>query len=344
MLGNYYFYNRTIRKIVVAFGSMFNEIVVVRKDKSQVVNYEQFKVPLIYGAKEKYLTRLQSDPTLVKSIATNLPRISFEMTGMSYDSSRKQISTAQNFSLRTGNNTKTGINSQYMPVPYNYDFSMSIYVRNTDDGAQILEQILPFFTPDYTVSISYSPDMTQKYDVPIILDSVSNEVDYEGDMMTTRMIIWNLTFTVKGFVFPPVRNSEIIRMANTNMFIDNTQQEIQTVLVDTANGQGTFIQNEQVRVANTNISGVVVKYDTATNTGVSDTAYLYISGMSKKLSNGDTIKGDDSNAIRTVTSLDRLDITPILASSITTVPAPFDSEPDDEFGFSETIRNWPNTI
>ena len=344
MLGNHYFYNRTIRKIVVAFGSLFNEIVVVRKNKAQTTNFEQFKVPLIYGSKEKYLTRLQSDPTLVKSIAMNLPRISFEMTGMTYDSSRKQISTAQNFAIRTGNNTKTGVNSQYMPVPYNYDFSMAIYVRNTEDGAQILEQILPFFTPDYTVTISYSTEMAQKYDVPIILDSVSNEVDYEGDMMNTRMIIWNLSFTVKGFVFPPVKNSEIIRMANTNVYIDNSIQEVQTVLVDTANGQGTFIQNEAVRVANTNISGLVVKYDTATNTGVSDTAYLYISGMDKKLSNGDTLKGDDSNAIRSVTSLDRLYITPILASTVTTVPSPFDSEPDDEFGFSETIKNWPDTI
>lgn len=344
MIGNYYFYNRTIRKIVVAFGSLFNQISVVRKNKGQTVQYEHFKVPLVYGSKEKYLTRLLSDPSLVKSIATNVPRISFEMTGLSYDSSRKQITTAQNFSRRTGNNTKTGVNAQYVPIPYNYDFSMSIYTRNTEDGAQILEQILPFFTPDYTVTVNYNSEMTQKYDLPIILNSVSNEVDYEGDMMNTRLIIWNLEFTAKGFVFPAIRNSEIIRMANTNTYIDNTLENVQTVLVDTANGHGSFSQNEIVRVQGLSEFGTVMKYDTSTNTGVSDTAYLYVAGMNKQLVNGDTLIGDKSNALRTVTSMDRVFTTPILASKLTTVPDPFDSEPDDEFGFSETLLQWPDTI
>ena len=135
MLSNPHFYNRTIRKIVVAFGSMFNDIEVVRFLKDGTPT-ERFKVPLSYGAKEKYLTRITSDPTLTKSIATVVPRISFNLEGLSYDPSRKQVTTLKNF----GNGGGT-FSSQYVPVPYDFTFSMSLYVRNTEDGTQILEQI-----------------------------------------------------------------------------------------------------------------------------------------------------------------------------------------------------------
>jgi hypothetical protein len=151
MLGNEHFYNRTIRKVVVAFGTMFNDIHVVRYNKAGTTAYEKFKVPLNYGAKEKYITRLTSDPTLTKSIATSVPRISFDMTGMTYDSSRKLPSTVRNFAAETA----TAVKTQYVPVPYDFSFSLSIYVRNTEDGTQILEQILPFFTPDFNVTIDF---------------------------------------------------------------------------------------------------------------------------------------------------------------------------------------------
>lgn len=214
MLGNTHFYNRTIRKIVVAFGTIFNDIEIVRFDKNGNLK-EKIRVPLNYGAKEKYLTRITSDPDLVKSINTVVPRISFDMTGMEYDSSRKQITTIQNFAQTGG-----VVSRQYAPIPYNFNFSLSVYVRNTEDGTQILEQILPFFTPDFTVTVDLITGMEHKYDIPIILNSVSNEVDYEGDLMSTRLIIWNLEFTVKGYVFPQVKtaNTGIIHTANTNLY------------------------------------------------------------------------------------------------------------------------------
>lgn len=158
-------------------------------------------VPLSYGAKEKYLTRIVSDPTLTKSIATAIPRISFNLDQITYDVSRKKQTTLQNFSY----NATTGVSSQYSPIPYNFDFSLSIYVRHTEDGTQILEQILPFFTPDFTVTVNFIDGMCQKYDMPIILNSVTNNTDYEGDMMTTRLIMWDLTFTAKGYIWPPVK-------------------------------------------------------------------------------------------------------------------------------------------
>ena len=144
MLGQAHFYNRSIRKIVVAFGTIFNDIQLQRYTKDGNTKKEIFRVPLSYGSKERYLTQITSDPTLTKTINVTVPRISFELTGMSYDSSRKQQSLIQNFAL----NANGGINTQYTPVPYDFNFSMAIYVRNTEDGTQIVEQILPFFKPD----------------------------------------------------------------------------------------------------------------------------------------------------------------------------------------------------
>jgi hypothetical protein len=221
MLGNAHFYNRTIRKIVIAMGTVLNDIQLVRYTKDGLTAKEKFKVPLSYGAKEKYLVRITSDPTLNKSVAVVVPRISFELTGMSYDTSRKQQSTLMNCSTGTNTTSKT----QYLPVPYDFTFDAAIYVRNTEDGTQILEQILPFFTPDFTVTAKLVPDLNRSYDLPIILNSVSNEVDYEGDFMTTRLIIWNLSFTVKGYIFPGVKDSKIIRGANTRIVdLANTSQ------------------------------------------------------------------------------------------------------------------------
>jgi hypothetical protein len=200
MLGNAHFYNRTIRKVVVAFGTLFNDIQVIRFTKNGTPQLKML-VPLSYGAKEKYITRITSDPTLTKSVNTVVPRMSFNLDGMTYDVSRKKQTTLQNFSYTQTN----GVSSQYAPVPYNFDFSMSIYVRHTEDGTQILEQILPFFTPDFTVTVNFIDGMCQKYDMPVILNSVTNNTDYEGDMMTTRLITWDLQFTTKGYIWPIIK-------------------------------------------------------------------------------------------------------------------------------------------
>jgi hypothetical protein len=203
MLGNPHYYNRTIRKVVVAFGTLFNDIDIIRFKKDGTPQYKM-KVPLTYGAKEKYLIRLQSDPTLTKSINTLVPRMSFNLDSINYDIARKQQTTLQNFSYTQAG----GVKSQYAPIPYNFDFSFSIYVRHTEDGTQILEQILPFFTPDFTVTVDFIDSMCQKYDMPIILNSVTNNTDYEGDMLTTRLITWDLQFTAKGYIWPPVKSGQ----------------------------------------------------------------------------------------------------------------------------------------
>ena len=324
MLGNANFYNRTIRKIVVAFGTVFNDIYVVRYTKDGLTAKETIKVPLNWGAKEKYITRLTSDPTLTKSIATTVPRISFEMTGMSYDSSRKLPTTVRNFSA----NNATTVNAQYVPVPYNFDFSLSIYVRNTEDGTQILEQILPFFTPDFSVTVDFIPLMDPKYDMPIILNSVSNETTYEGDMMETRMIIWNLEFTAKSHIWPPVKTGKIINTANTNLFIQPNSLLEQQVFVDFANGVGRFSDSETIRVTDKDVYGTVAYFSNANN------GILVVESLNDYLAVGDIVRGDLTGATFTIKTADQ---TPLKSTTITTRPKPLTAEPDDEFGFSETI-------
>lgn len=223
MLGSNHFYHRTIRKIVVAFGTIFNDIQLIRYTKDLSEEKERFRIPLSYGSKEKYLTRITTDPDLQKSIQIAVPRISFEMTGMSYDASRKQISTIRNFAKGTTNSTLKG---QYVPVPYNFDFSLSVFVRNTEDGTQILEQILPFFTPDFNLTVNFIPELRQKYDIPIILNSVNSQIDYEGDMTSTRLITWDLEFTVKAYIWPAVTQSSLIRSAKTNFRISENPSSL----------------------------------------------------------------------------------------------------------------------
>jgi len=336
MLGNSHFYNRTIRKVVVAFGTMFNDIVLKRYTADGTESKESWKVPLSYGAKEKYLTRITSDPTLTKSVQTVVPRISFDLTGMEYDSSRKQLSTLQNFS----GNTATQIKTQYVPVPYNFEFSVSVFVRNQEDGTQILEQILPFFTPDFNVTVDFISEMTQHYDMPVILNSVTPSVEYEGDNTTTRLIIWDLTFTAKGYIWPPVKSGKYIRQANTNLHIETASRTSQKVTVDYANGSSYFADEETVFVTTTtngetrDVTGDLA-YFSNTSTGI-----VVVNNLNKLIKANDIIVGASSNASYNVTSVDS---EPLKTVIIITTPDPVSANADDDYGFTETITEWPFT-
>ena len=332
MLGNSHFYNRTIRKIVVAFGTMFNDLYLVRYSKDGLTAHEKFKVPLNYGPKEKFITRITADPTLTKSVATSVPRMSFEMTSLSYDSTRKQISTMQNFATGTDGN----INKQYAPIPYNYEFTLSIYVRNTEDGTQILEQILPFFTPDYTVSVNFIREMGKPHDLPIILNDVSTETDYEGDFMSTRLIVWTLTFTAKAFIFPPVKDvtGGIIYKANTSIYDDRTNASLQKVSLSSANSFGTYITGEVIRVVDSGKYGTMQVFSN-TNTSIT----MVATDLNKPLAVGDIVVGDYSHATYSVATLEE---SAEKLAMIATVPTPNTAAPDDTFGFAENIYEFPD--
>jgi len=200
-----YFYHQTSRKMVVAFGSLFNNIEVRRTDSSDAVT-EVIKIPLSYGPKDKMLVRISQDPSLNPKVALTVPRMGFELTAMTYDGARKLNTMGRNVKKGT-----TGLKKQYNPVPYNWDFSLYVFVKNAEDGTQILEQILPFFTPDFTVTMTLISGMTVKMDIPLVLNSVTSEDSYEGDFATRRSIIWTLSFIMKGFLYPSVTdNAKVI--------------------------------------------------------------------------------------------------------------------------------------
>ena len=220
MLGQQ-FYHETTRKIVVAFGTLFNDIHLVRKDNSGVIQ-QSMMVPLAYGPRQKYLVRLADDPDLSKQTAVTLPRIGFEIAGLSYDPTRK-LQRVQKFKKVKGAKASQ-LDTQYMPVPYNIDFELYILSKQSDDALQIVEQILPYFQPDYTVTINDNTDMGVKRDVPVILNSIAYEDDYQGDFASRRAIIYTLSFTAKFYLYGPVTSSKVIKTVQVDQYTDLPDQ------------------------------------------------------------------------------------------------------------------------
>ena len=217
MLGQQ-FYHETIRKIIVAFGTTFNNVQLVRKDSSGNIT-QSMKVPLAYGPREKFLVRLRSDADLSSKVAVTLPRIGFEIQNLSYDATRK-LNRVQKFKkVNTGNKTRS-LYTQYMPVPYNLDIVLYILSKQSDDALQIVEQILPFFQPDYTITVNDMADMGIKRDIPIILNGITYEDSYEGDFEQRRAVIYTLNFTCKFYLYGPVTSSNIIRTVQADQFAD----------------------------------------------------------------------------------------------------------------------------
>ena len=221
MLGQQ-FYHETIRKIIVAFGTTFNNVQLVRKDNSGNIT-QSMKVPLAYGPKEKFLVRLRADPDLSSKVAITLPRIGFEIQNLAYDGTRK-LSRVQKFKkVNTGNNTRT-LDTQFMPVPYNLDIVLYVLAKQSDDALQIVEQILPYFQPDYTITVNDMADMGIKRDVPIILNSISYEDNYQGDFEQRRALIYTMNFTCKFYLYGPVTSSNIIRTVQADQYTDMPDQ------------------------------------------------------------------------------------------------------------------------
>ena len=227
MLGNH-FYHEIIKKNVKAFGTIFNNIQIERRDPDTNAVIRQEKVALAYGPKSKFLARLDQDPSTERKVTITMPRISFEMTGISYDPSRK-TSPIQKYMKKDGADTVT---VQYMPVPYNLEFELGILSKNQDDALQILEQILPFFQPSFNVTVNLIPEMDEKKDLPIILNNISYEDDYEDDMMRRRAIIYTLSFTLKTYMYGPVTDAQIIRKATVFETLGDYQEHRRAVRYD----------------------------------------------------------------------------------------------------------------
>ena len=218
MLGQQ-FYHETMRKVVVAFGTMFNDINLVRTNNAGEV-LQTMKVPLAYGPKQKWLARLQEDPNITKKVAVTLPRLGFEIQTISYDSTRKLNSIQKLKKVNSSAQGKT-MSQQFMPVPYNMDFQMAVMAKNSDDALQIVEQILPFFQPDYTVTLNDNTAMGTTRDVPIVLTNVGYEDNYEADLITRRAIIYTLDFTAKFYLYGPVTDQKVIKTVQVDQYTDS---------------------------------------------------------------------------------------------------------------------------
>ena len=217
MLGQQ-FYHETMRKVVVSFGTIFNNINIVRKNNSGAI-IQKMKVPLAYGPAQKFLTRLDNDPSLKNKVAVTLPRIGFEIANLAYDPVRK-LNRVQKFKKVKSSDTNK-LDVQYMPVPYNLDFTLYVMAKNSDDALQIVEQILPYFQPDYTITINDMADMGIKRDVPIILSSVNYEDNYQGNFEERRAIIYTLSFTAKFYLYGPVTSDKVIKTVQVDQYTDS---------------------------------------------------------------------------------------------------------------------------
>ena len=226
------YYHGIIRKYIVAFGTLFNNLYINRVNSSNNV-VQSFKVPLSYGPKEKYLSRAEGDPDLNRPFSMVLPRMAFELVNVSYDSERK-LNTLNKTVAQNPNNPDQ-MYYQYQPVPYNLGITLDIMTKNTDDATRIVEQILPYFAPQWTVTLNLIPDMALKVDVPIILNTTSMQDTYEGDYINRRAIVWTLGFTMKAQLFGPIKKSGVIKQAATNFlttFADPIEDAIGTVPIN----------------------------------------------------------------------------------------------------------------
>ena len=217
MLGTQ-FYNQAVRKTVVSFGTLFNNIELKKTVNGQVLETE--KVPLAYGPKQKFLYRLQGNPTDGRKVAITLPRIYFEMTGIDYDASRKTPATQKYKTVINDNGNE--VRTQYVPVPYNISFEVGILCKSQDDGLQILEQILPFFQPSFSMSLKFIPDMDEVRDVAVVLNSVDFDDDWEDDFSTRRSITYTMQFTAKSYIYGPYTKADVIRKSRIIETIGDT--------------------------------------------------------------------------------------------------------------------------
>jgi hypothetical protein len=239
----------SLRKYIIVFGTVFNDIYINRLSSTGEV-LQTLKIPLTYGPKDKVLARLDQNPEMNNQVGIVLPRISFEMTSLEYDPTRK-LNTLNKLTKQSATaGTDDEVKYQYQPVPYDMQFEMNILVKNAEDGTRIVEQIVPYFTPDFTVSVNLVPEVDGPRDIPIILNSITSQDQYEGSFTERRVLTWTLSFTLKGYLYGPTKKSKLIKKAETTFRLPedvatgNTTNTTSTVIVTarpglTANGQPT---------------------------------------------------------------------------------------------------------
>ena len=229
MFGQFH-YHSAIRKYIIMFGNMFNDIDVVRFN-SAGDNVQQLRVPIAYGPREKFLAKLRTDPDGRREIAMVLPRLSFELTSMNYAPERVLNRTHKQLGIGGGNNS---LRKTFTPAPYDLDMSLYAMFANQEDAVQVVEQILPYFRPEWTNSVKIVPELDTYVDVPTILNGMTIEDSYDGDFDQRRAIIYTFTFKIKGYLFGPVTNKGIIRRTLVNTFDPQANTATGNVIISTS--------------------------------------------------------------------------------------------------------------
>jgi len=323
-----HFYNRLRRKYVTLFGSLFNDITFIRYNSAFTAELERMKVPIAYAPKERWMMKLKADPDLTKSTQISLPRLSFNVISTMYDPSRKQQSTQHM-------PTVSGLrNSQYVGVPYDIVFELSVMTRNIDDADQIVEQIIPMFNPDYSASVNLMTSMGFIKDIPVILNDVQSEIDWEGDFETTRNVVYTLTFTMKVYFWGPINTAKIIRKVYANTYLDSRLSAGGYISKMNVSGNGKIRIDDVVYQGDSTLSASAagtILYVNASNT------IIEIGGTQGNFITNSVIHFASTNAAYNLVSFVAA---PRQVVSIKVVPDPINAEPEDDYGYTVTQTEY----
>ena len=334
-----YFYNEILRRTIIGFGTLFNSISI--KQSGGDTDASIIRVPLAYGPTQKFLARLTQSPDLNKATSLSLPRMSFEFTGLTYDPGRK-VTTTQKIIIQNPDSDTPDEKKAYMPVPYNMQFELAIMCKLNDDALQITEQILPYFQPSYNLTVNLVGSINEKRDIPIVLENITMQDDYEGDFESRRVLLYTLRFTAKTYLFGPVADAskDVITRSTVNYLTgtdtSNAQRNLTYSVVPRAiqNYDGTVLTNLAQDITATQTTFEVEDGSSVTASSGSTSVYIDVGGEELY------VKAVDGNKLTVKRGQDKTTKVPHVrgtdVKSITSADNALVEEGDD-FGFSGTI-------
>ena len=334
-----YFYNEILRRTIIGFGTLFNSISI--KQSGGDTDASIIRVPLAYGPTQKFLARLTQSPDLNKATSLSLPRMSFEFTGLTYDPSRK-VTTTQKIIIQNPDSDTPDEKKAYMPVPYNMQFELAVMTKLNDDALQIVEQILPYFQPSYNLTVNLVGSINEKRDIPIVLENITMQDDYEGDFESRRVLLYTIRFTAKTYLFGPVSDAskDIITKSTVNYLTgtdtSNATRNLTYSVVPRAiqNYDGTVLTNLAQDITATQTTFEVEDGSSVTASSGSTSVYIDVGGEELY------VKAVDGNKLTVKRGQDKTTKVPHVrgtdVKSITSADNALVEEGDD-FGFSGTI-------
>ena len=334
-----YFYNEILRRTIIAFGTLFNSISI--KQSGGETDASIIRVPLAYGPTQKFLARLTQSPDLNKATSLSLPRMSFEFTGLTYDPSRK-VTTTQKIIIQNPDSDTPDEKKAYMPVPYNMQFELAVMTKLNDDALQIVEQILPYFQPSYNLTVNLVGSINEKRDIPIVLENITMQDDYEGDFESRRVLMYTLRFTAKTYLFGPVTDAskDIITKSTVNYLTgtdtSNAQRNLTYSVVPRAiqNYDGTVLTNLAQDITATQTTFEVE--DGASVTASSGSTSVYIDVGGEEL----YVKAVDGNKLTVKRGQDKTTKVPhVRGTDVKSITSADNAlvEDGDDFGFSGSL-------